>query len=260
MNGINHITRFFLLFCCLILPLASVSSQELEPNDIDANTEDTRCVEENYRHKADRELERMTPEQLIDESEKEWNYHVGRMDNYGMFTLNSYKEKIGIAIIPVLIKMANDYASRTFSKCQEQRFFTAFAIAADVDNQIVRLRSSKDGQAAISAAADAIGRMKDAGLADQKVHKYNKYPFGIYLLDNVRGTNEYDGQIRKLLETEFKMQMSDEEFFEFIRFLTSTDPAYPSWTPRVNMARDLRPNKEKYRESYLQFKKAVQKP
>ena len=179
----NGSTRFFVLFCFLFLPLVPVVAQELGPDDIDPETEDTRCVEKNYRHKTAGELERMIPEQLIDESEKEWNYHVGLMDKYGMFTLGSYKDKIGVAIIPVLTKMAENFVARPLSKCQQQRFFTALAIASDVDDQIVRLRSRKDGQFAILAADEAIRRMKDAGLADPNVYPYNKYPFGIRLLN-----------------------------------------------------------------------------
>ncbi|MEO7673136.1 MAG: hypothetical protein ABIU09_03540 [Pyrinomonadaceae bacterium] len=197
----------------------------------------------------------MAPEHLIDESERHWNYHVRLMDKYGMFTLSSYRDRIGIAIVPVLTKLAGNFASRPQSTCQQQRFFTAFAIAADVDDQKVRLSTRKDGQAAISAAADAIRRMEDAGLAD---HPYSKYPFGMYLLDLVRGINDHDGLMRELLKAEFGVQMSDGEFVNFVKFLTSTYPTYPSWTPRVNMGRDLRPNKKKYYDAYLQFKDTVQ--
>ena len=257
MNGSNYITRFSVIFCVLFLPLVSVGAQELGPKEIDPKTEDTRCVEKNYRHKTARELKRMTPEQLIDESEREWNYHLGLMDKYGMFTLNSYTDKIGVAIIPVLTKLAGNFASRPLSRCQQKRFFTAFAIAAGVDDQIVRLRTRKDGQAAISAAVDAIQRMKDAGLADHNAHPYNKYPFGLHLVDSVRGINDHDGLMRELLEAEFGLQLSDEEFANFVKFLTSSYPTYPSWTPRVNMSRDLLPNKKKYHDAYLKFKKTV---
>ena len=199
----------------------------------------------------------MTAEQLIDESERHWNYHVGLMDKYGMFTLDSYTEKIGIEIIPVLIKLAGNFASRPLSRCQQERFFTAFAIAADVDDQKVRLRTAKDGQSAISAAADAIQKMKDAGLADHKAYPLNKYAFGLHLLDSVRGVNDHDGLIRKLLNEEFGVQLSDEEFTNFVQFLTSTYATYPSWTPRVRMSRDLRPNKKRYYDAYQQFRKTV---
>ena len=253
----NFTIRFSVLFWLLILPLVSVGAQVLGPSDIDPNTEDTRCVEKNYRHKTARELNRMTPEELIDEDTRHWNYHVSLMDKYGMFTLNSYQEgkRIGVAIIPILTKLAMEFGSRPRSKCQEARFFTAFAIAADVDDQIVRLRTRKDGQAAISATADAIQRMEDTGLA--AVHP-NKYPFGLYVLDLVRGINDHDGLMRELLKVEFGLQLSDEEFANFVKFLTSTYPTYPSWTPRVNMSRDLRPNKKKYHDAYLQFKKNVE--
>ena len=257
MNGSNYITRSSLLFCLLFLTLAPVGAQELGPNDIDPKTEDTRCVEKNYRHKTARELARMTAEQLIDESERHWNYHVGLMDKYGMFTLDSYTERIGIEIIPVLIKLAGNFASRPLSRCQQERFFTAFAIAADVDDQKVRLRTAKDGQSAISAAADAIQKMKDAGLADHNAYPLNKYAFGLHLLDSVRGVNDHDGLIRKLLNEEFGVQLSDEEFTNFVQFLTSTDATYPSWTPRVKMSRDLRPNKKRYYDAYQQFRKTV---
>jgi hypothetical protein len=257
MNGSNRIRQFSVLFCLLFLTLVPVGAQELGPSDIDPKTEDTRCVEKNYRHKTARELARMTAEQLIDESERHWNYHVARMDKYGMFTLHSYTEKIGTEIIPVLSKLADNFASRPLSRCQQERFFTAFAIAADVDDQKVRLRTAKDGESAISAAADAIQKMKDAGLADHDAHPLNKYAFGLHLLDSVRGVNSHDGLIRKLLNAEFGVQLSDGEFVNFVQFLTSTYATYPSWTPRVKMSRDLRLNKKRYYDAYQQFKKTV---
>lgn len=258
MNGNNHIRRLSILFLFLSFPIVPVSAQELGPNDIDPRTEDVRCIEKNYRHKTASELDRMIPEELINESAKEWNYHVSLMDKYQLFTLSSYKGKIGIAIIPVLTKLAGDFASRPLSKCQQQRFFTAFAIAADVDDQIVRLRTRGDGQTAISTAEDALKQMKDAGLTDNEIYPYNKFPFGIYLLDRLQGINEHDELMRKLLEEEFGVHLSDVEFFKFVNFLTSTYPTYPSWTPRVNNSRDLQPNRKKYHDAYLQFKKTVQ--
>ena len=251
------IVRFSVLFSLLFLPLVSVGAQALGPDDTDAGTEDTVCVEKNYRHKTARELERMTPEQLVNESVKEWNYHVKLLDEYGMFTLTTYTEKIGVAIIPVLTKTAVGFAAHPLSKCRQARFFKAFAIAADVDNQIVRLRSREDGQAAISAAAKAVQRMEAAGLADQDARPYNKHPFGMYLLERVHGINEHDELMRELLAAEFGLRLPDEQFIDFVKFLTSTDPAYPSWSPRVDSSRDLRPNKKKYHDAYLQFRKTV---
>jgi len=242
------------------MPLAHVGAQQLGPGDVDPNTEDTRCVEKNYRHKTGRELSRMTPEQLIDEKEKEWNYHVALMDRYGMFTLSSYTGKIGVEILPVLIKLAGNFASRPRSRCQQERFFTAFAIAADVDDQVVRLRTRKDGLDAIEAAANAIEQMRLAGLADHNAHPYNKYPFGLLLLDQVRGANGHDDLMRELLEKEFGLRLSDEEFASFVNFLTTTNPTYPSWTPHVDGSRNLRPNKKKYHDAYLRFKKVGRPP
>lgn len=255
MNGSNHITRFSILFCLLFLPLLSVGAQVLGPKDISPNTEDIRCIEKNYRHKTDAALERMTPEELVDEDSRHWNYHVRLLDEYGMFKLNSYSEKIGVEIIPVLTKIAREFRSRPLSKCQQNRFFDAFAIASDVDERTVRLRTTKEGQSAISAAADAIEEMKEVGLADHVKNPYNWHPFGLYLLNQVRGINGHDESMREMLTTEFGVRLSDQEFVQFVEFMTSTYPTYPSWTPRVNMSRDLRPNKKKYHDAYLQFKK-----
>ncbi len=63
--------------------------------------------------------------------------------------------------------------------------------------------------------------------------------------------------MRELLVSEFGVKLSDKEFLRFVGFLTSTDPTYPGWTPRVNMSRDLRKNKAKYYEAYLRFQKAM---
>lgn len=243
-----------ILFYILFTSIVSVNAQELGPKNINTSTDDVRCVETGYRHKSLRKLQQMSPEELIDENARHWNYHVGRMDKYGMFTLNSYNEKIGVKIIPVLTKLAGDFASRPFSKCREEMFFTAFGIAADVDDQIVRIRTRDDGKAAILAAEQAVQRMKDSGLADHNTNPYNRYPFGMYLLDLVRGANDHDESMRELLTSEFSVQLSDQDFLRFVEYLTSTYPTYPSWTPRVNISRDLRKNKKKYYDAYQEFK------
>ncbi len=243
-----------ILICLVFMTVVSVTAQELKENDIDSKTDDVRCIEKNYRHKTARELQQMNPEELIDEDARHWNYHVGLMDKYGMFVLDSYKERVGTKILPVLTKLAGDFASRPRSVCQEVRFFTAFGIAADVDDQIVRIRASDDGKAAILAAAQAVQRMKDFGLADHDAHPYNRYPFGLYLLDFVRQANDHDKLLRELLSDEFKVQLSDKEFFEFVEHLTLRYPTYPSWTPRVNSSRDLQKNKKRYYDAYQEFK------
>ena len=250
--------RIFALFILLTLCCFGTGAQELGPKDIDLNTEDVRCVEKNYTHKSASELRGMTPEQLIDEKSRHWNYHVSLMDRYGMFTLPEYTGKIGTAIIPVLTKLSNEFKSRPFSKCQESRFFTAFAIASDVDDQVIRLRTVKDGRAAILAAEAAIERMKYSGLANHDTHPYNKYPFGLRLLNQVTGYNQHDELMREILQKQYGIKLTDEEFISFVRFLTSTVATYPGWTPRINNGRDLRANKKKYHDAYLKFKKSVQ--
>jgi hypothetical protein len=254
MNGNIRTPRISVFLYLLFLPLVSLRAQEIRPADITPNTDDTRCVESKYRHKTAGELRRMTPEQLIDETAKEWNYHVSLMDRYGMFTLASYTDKIGVEIIPVLNKLAKEFASRPLSACQQERFFTAFAIASDVDEQTVRLRSIKEGRDAITAADEAINKMKEADLGNDATHPYNKSHFGEYLLDSLRGTTQFDDDIRELLVSEFHLELSDQQFAAFINFLTSKHPNYPSWTPRIEMARDLRPNKKRYHDAYLEFK------
>jgi len=253
MNHKNRRLLISVLSFALLVPLSGRA--QLDSGNDAGNIEDLRCVEKNYRHKTDAELKEMSAEQLADESTKEWIYHASLMDKYGMFTINSYTEKIGVAIIPVLTKVAKSFTSRPLSDCLQQRFFTVFAIASDVDEQVVRLRSTQGGREAIAAALAAVKAMVDAGLADDSTHPYNKAHFGLYLLEHVRGVNEEDEAIRELLTSDFRVQFSDQEFAEFVEFLTANYPTYPGWTPRVNMARDLRPNKKKYYDAYLKFKK-----
>jgi hypothetical protein len=264
--GVNHRTTSVLgmIFLPLLLFFGSVYSQELDPDDVDATTDDVRCVEDHYRHKTVAELELMTAQQLIDESERHWNYHVGLMDQYGLFTLHSYTDKIGTAIIPVLKDLATKFRERPRSKCNEQRFFTALAIASDVDDQIVRLGTTKEGVAAILMADGALEQMKNSGLADPPLdpqtkypRPYSKYPFGLLLLSKMRGINDHDVLMRELLSSEFNVKLSDGEFVRLVDFVTSTTPTYPGWTPRINMARDLRKNKEKYYAAYVRFQKTV---
>jgi hypothetical protein len=97
--------------------------------------------------------------------------------------------------------------------------------------------------------------MEDAGLGDDNKHPYNKYTFGLYLLDSVRGISGFDEQIRELLTSQFRVILSDRQFARFVNFLSSAYPIYPSWTPTINKSRDLRANKKKYYDAYLIFKR-----
>ncbi len=227
-------------------------AQAILANGIGPKIADSRCMEKDYRHKTASQLERMSAEELIDESERHWNYHGSLMDDYGMFILDSYKEKIGIKIIPVLAELAANFESQPHSNCQQQRFFTAFAIAADVDDQVVRLRSREDGRTAIAAVVAALRQMAEAGLAKQP---YSKYPFGLYLLESVLKTNDHDGLMRELLSDEYGVKLTDDEFIDFVMFLTKTYPSYPSWTPRIKSGRDLRGSKKKYHTAFLEYKR-----
>jgi hypothetical protein len=177
-----------------------------------------------------------------------------------MFTIPLYTDpkRIGAAIVPVLAKVTREFASHPRSKCQEVRFFTALAMASDYDEQVVRLRSTEGGRVAISSALTALKAMVDAGLADDEKHPYNKAHFGLYLLESLRGINQEDQAIREVLASDYRVQLSDRDLAEFVDFLTTTYPTYPSWTPRVNMGRDLRPSKKKYYDAYLEFRKPAQ--
>jgi hypothetical protein len=158
------------------------------------------------------------------------------------------------------VKLADSYGAKPASKCREDRFFTAFAIAADVDDQIVRLSSIPGGQEVITHAAIAIKKMKDAGLADHTTHPYNWYPFGLNLIGQLTGINGHDEQIRELLNLEFSIKFEDKEFLRFVKYLTAVDPTYPGWSKREKLgSRDFSVSKKKFREAYVKFKRTDQK-
>lgn len=222
-----------------------------------AETDD--CKKEDFKHKSEAEIAAMNPAQRIDEMVKDQTYHMPAFgDDYGLL-IEKYIKKDGVKVLPVLTAYMNAYDPNIDSKCKDRsnmRFIVASGEAAlTLDDKVIRLRGTKEGQSVIEALERGIERMKIAGF-DKEDHRMNSnYKQSLLYLKQLKGINISDEIITDTLRVRHKIQMTEAEVLEFSNFLTSLDPTYPSWSevgddgPPYIMAKS-----EQYYESYLKFK------
>lgn len=213
-------------------------------------------AQENYKHKSKDEIAAMTPTERVEEMMKEQYYHypVGAGHNQGEM-LREYILKDGIKVLPALVDIAKNYDPVNQRGYKQSQAFIAFHLAKEIDNNVVRIRTTEEGRSLIKALEDILSRMKNAGYADNQ-HKLNK-TYLAYLddLKSLQGKdyNLTDGNIRTTLRIKHNIQMSDEEMIEFSNYLTSLDPAYPS-NCKIDFPPPVCINSKEYYEAYLKFK------
>ena len=191
------------------------------------------CNENGYIQKSEQELAKMTPRQLIDELVK---IDHDSFDSYAALAnyqilIEKYVLKSGKAALSPLADDVKAYSpeKEKADGCAESRLSSALRLSNDIDRFEFRLRATNDGRLLIDAVEKAVDRMKSSD--DKRVLKlaedYTNSP-----LNPIRGINETDGTIRESLWRSNGIEMSDNEFIEFIEFLVSKDNTYPSWSQR----------------------------
>lgn len=242
------------LFTC---NFGSVSSKPKSEGDavVTSPTPNTNgCVEENYKHKPEAELAAMTPDQLIDEEVKEQVYLLPGSGEYWSLT-HKYLRNAGVTVLPKLTEYIDAYDPKSASKCDETRFHVAFTTADHLDNMVIRLRGTKEGQKAIGALERAMQRMREAGLDNPQLGPLSFFDFSILYLKGLKATNDRDQMIMNTLQSRHKVQMTNDELLEFINFLISFDPTYPTWSEVGEYGPpQLVKESKRYYEAYLKFK------
>jgi len=218
------------------------------------------CFVKSYRFKSEKEILTMTPRQLVEEdvqSEIHTPEYISKAADYGQLT-NKYLRKNALVVLPILTEYINAYDPTKRASCDEVRYSTASHRLWSIDLATLRLRGVYDGKLAINAVKNAIDRMKKAGFEAPGVQS----PLSGSLLDlpQLTGTNIRDYQIRDTLRTKNHVEMSDEEFENFVEYLISIDPRYPSWS-RLEPGYKVRPllvDSRRFLQAYRQFKRRTQ--
>lgn len=181
----------------------------------------------NYKHKSEAEIERMTPEERVNEYIKEHEHLTNSGDDHDL-VIQKYLRRDGPKTFPYLIKLMDSYNPR---RLRDSSSFVATLIAVGIDENVVRLRGSAEGRQVIEAMKRLDERMKT---------EYKDGP-GVELdLRRVKGTNFKDEAISDALRLTYRVTVSKQELVEFVNYLIKIAPDYPSWSDtewRMNLRR-----------------------
>ena len=200
-------------------------------------------------HKSEAQLDRMTPEQLVEEYCQEYTKHY--FDDHVEYSrlITKRIHKNGINILPIVTQRIEQYNPIAFKKWKLDKaaqYEATVAILVDIDMGSFRLRGYEDGQKAIQIVKQSLERVV-ATLA-LKQPEFEKYTDDINSvrkriinwIGTLEETSFRDPWIRDNLWFRYDIDLSEEEFLKFINFLIAKDPTYPSkyeteaWKPAVH--------------------------
>jgi len=247
-----------LLLCLMSFPQAALPAQQ-------------------YEHKAEAEIARMTPAQRVDEWIGEQVHHRYDLEDEHEDTIKKYVLRDGLDALPRIVEVINEYDPTRFPEGQGrrgERFDACWLMLSYIDRQAVRLRASAEGHRAIDALARAVDRMRAAGYGQKNQHEWEqhgRFELAAQYLEEAKGINHTDEAIRETLLIRYKLQMSDAELLAFSNFLVARDPTYPNWSAqdfikdytRINEAgnpaqRHVMRKPKRFYEAYLEFKRTRQ--
>jgi hypothetical protein len=230
---------------------------------------------EEYKHKSEAEIARMTPAQRVDEYGEEQAHHkYDFLDEHGQL-IEKYIWRDGLKALPRMIEIMDEYdPTRSSGKRghKGERFDAMWMLLGDLDNHVVRLRGSDEGRRAMDALERAIQRMRAAGYGQKDQDewaKHGRFEMAVAHLEQARGINLFtDPAIRETFRREYKILLSKEELLAFSNFMVAHYPEYPGWSETNYFKDPTQINKagvpsrvrtmkkpERFYEAYLEFKK-----
>ena len=209
-------------------------------------------------HKSEAQLDRMTPEQLVEEycQESTKHHYDDHVEYSELVTKRIYK--YGIRILPIVAQRIEQYDPRPFKKWRGDKaaqYEAAVAILTDIDGHSFRLRGYEEGRKTIQIVKQSLERV-DAVLT-YKQPEFEKYTDDIRsvrkgiinLIGTLEETSFRDPWIRDNLWFKYDIDLSEDEFLKFVNFLIAKDPTYPSsyetevWNPAVHGFKTPNPTK-----------------
>jgi len=188
-------------------------------------------------HKSEAEIARMTPEQRVEESCREYARHKYQMCDY-QDLLESYIGRDGIKSVPEIIKVINEYdptRREGRSKEKDLRCENAQMLLSFLDTGVFRLRAVEEGRKALEAVKRLIERMRAADFDSLDTYEYNKqgrYQNSLLSIKEMEGINYCDEAIRNTLKHKYNILLSDQKMLDFVNYLISQDAYYPGWSKR----------------------------
>jgi len=226
-----------------------------------------------YKHKSEAEIAAMTAAERVDEWVNEQVHHrFDVLDKQGQL-IEKYILPDGINAIPRIIEILNKYDPTSNSGKRGrmgEQFDGAWMLLSDIDNHVIRLRSTEEGRRAIEALEQAIERMRKAGYGQPEQDDWTRHGRFESVADRLRfsnGINFKDQDIRDTLRFVYKINMSDAELSEYSQYMTAHYPDYPGWS-EGKLTKDesklgaggypvqiiLMRKPERYYKAYLEFK------
>jgi hypothetical protein len=207
-----------------------------------------------FKHKSENEIKAMSPAQRVEEVIKERLYHGVEISDDNYEPLLRYIHKNAIETLPALESVAARYEPRPEQTGPDIRFETAFLLAREIDDSVIRIRTTDKGRSLIKSFENVLGRMQNAGYAEDTHKWYRRYLGYEKDVAGLQGKqlSLIDGYIQESLEKKHTTQISDEEMLKFSNYLTSYKPTYPSNCKVKSLACI---NSKWYYETYLKFKR-----
>ena len=186
-------------------------------------------------HKSQAEIEKMTPEQRVEEYRKEFLRHSYSDDYEGL--VGSQIERDGLKAVSYLVKIIDNYDPTQTAHNREKATgcYGAEGLLMQIDENTVRLRGSEAGRKGIDSMRRLAERMTAAHFDTSEADDYARqmrYKGTLSHLERMQGENGFDTAIKDSLELRYKIRMSSGELIGFVEFLIALDPTYPSWSKR----------------------------
>ena len=229
------------------------------------------------KHKSEAALAAMTPTQRVDEWVNEQVHHRYDLSDHHDELIRKYVTNDGTKALPPLTEVINEYDPTRFREGEGrrgERFDAAVQMLGYIDGFGIRLRSSEEGKRAIDSLGQALERMRKAGYGQADQHDWARHGrFGIAMseFENAKGISFTDRAIKDTLRIKYNIKLSDAETLDFVNFLTTSNPNYPSWSELENYKDETDLNSagnplqflilkkpESYYEAYSKFKKLNQ--
>lgn len=229
---------------------------------------------EEYKHKSEAEIARMTAAQRVHQYADEQARHKHDVLDGHIQLIGKYIRRDGVKALPHIIEIMGEYdPTRTSGRTEHkgERFDAMWMLLGELDNHVVRLRASEEGRRAIDALERAISRMREAGYGQenqQEWEQHGRFNLAMMALEEAKGINSTDRALKDTFRLKYDILLSDVELLEFGNFLVARYSEYPGWS-ETNYFKDYTQRNEagnplwvytmkepeRFHKAYSEFKK-----
>ena len=159
-----------------------------------------------------------------------------------------------------IVKILDEFDPSTFKGRSMNRGFYAFwtgDLLSWIDHNHFRIRGTEEGRLVIEAYRRLMDRRKVRVQTKYKNDESEQHVYQAEFMqyEKMCGVNLIDWRIRRQLEEDCQLQLTEEELLPFSDFLVERDPGYVVWSKQGSVGKrwiflDIEP----YYQAYLDFK------